>query len=161
MHRWATEHREVCALTGAGVSKESGIPTFRDSSDGIYRRHNVVDVATTLGFSRKPTAIWDMIRDVTKTVDPVPNPGHEALTQLQRAGKLKSIVTQNIDNLHQDSGSVNVVEYHGNIRQAFCKRCGYREDVSKKTIRQTGHYPTVSSGHSPLAVPYLCSNSET
>lgn len=134
--------KKICALTGAGVSKESGVPTFRDSSDGIYANHSVMDVATIWGFKRKPEAIWDMIRDVSLRIDPKPNPSHDALVELEKMGKLDTVVTQNIDNLHQEAGNSNVVEFHGNIRDAVCLKCGYKEPVPREKMREAGFYPT-------------------
>ncbi|CBZ54167.1 putative NAD-dependent deacetylase [Neospora caninum Liverpool] len=125
----------VVALTGAGVSAESGIPTFRDPSDGLWTKYDPAVYATVWGFWRHPQKIWELLHDFMRSNDPVPNPAHIALTDLQRLGYLKSIVTQNVDNLHQDSGSTNVIEYHGSLLSATCRRCGEKLPLSKSMLQ--------------------------
>jgi NAD-dependent deacetylase len=113
--------RHVCVLTGAGISAESGIPTFRDAQEGMWAQYSPLDLATPEGFARDPELVWrwyewrrEMIRGAQ------PNPGHTALAQLaQRAPRL-TLVTQNVDGLHQRAGSPAVLEYHGNILRDRC-----------------------------------------
>ncbi|EPR62320.1 histone deacetylase SIR2 [Toxoplasma gondii RUB] len=125
----------VVALTGAGVSAESGIPTFRDPSDGLWKKYDPTVYATIWGFWRYPHKIWELLLDFLRTNDPMPNAAHVALTDLQRLGYLKFIVTQNVDNLHQDSGSTNVIEYHGSLLSATCRQCGKKMRLSKSMLQ--------------------------
>lgn len=111
----------LVVLTGAGVSKESGIPTFRDAQTGLWANFNPEDLATREGFLNNPTMVWewyDFRRN--KVWDAQPNPGHFALAEFERLFANFTLVTQNIDNLHQRAGSRNVLELHGNIFRYKC-----------------------------------------
>jgi len=119
----------VIALTGAGISTESGIPDFR-SRGGLWQKYDPAEYATIQAFHSDPEKVWLMLFDmVGLTRSAKPNPGHLALAELERMDLLKCIVTQNVDNLHQEAGSVNVIEYHGNVSRLECLRCGaqYRD----------------------------------
>ena len=116
------------ALTGAGVSTESGIPDFR-SAGGIWAQFDPYEVASIDGFRRDPERVWEfyglrlgVLRDAR------PNPAHLALAQLEREGLLQAVITQNVDGLHRAAGSQDVIEVHGTIATASCPRCGRRED---------------------------------
>lgn len=117
--------RRVCVLTGAGVSKESGIPTFRDPADGLWQRYDAATYATIWGFDRSPHKIWELLRDFLAETTPCPNAGHAALAELQalRCFASWTLVTQNVDNLHQEAGSEGVLEFHGSLMEAACRRC--------------------------------------
>jgi NAD-dependent deacetylase len=123
------------ALTGAGVSAESGIPTFRGEG-GLWREYDPIKVATIDTFMADPKVYWE----VAKARGPAalaaePNPGHYALVGLERAGRLAAVVTQNTDGLHQDAGSGRVIELHGSGRMVQCLDCGTREpraDVQRR-----------------------------
>ncbi|KAL8440339.1 hypothetical protein Efla_000227 [Eimeria flavescens] len=118
----------VVALTGAGVSAESGIPTFRDPYDpAVY--------ATIWGFWRNPGNIWRLLHEFLNEQEPEPNRAHVALARLEALGFLKSIITQNVDNLHQEAGSRTVIEYHGNLMNASCYRCGAKMQLTKQIAR--------------------------
>jgi NAD-dependent deacetylase len=111
------------ALTGAGVSTESGIPDFR-SREGIWARYDPMEVASIEAFRRDPARVWEFYAlrlDVLGRAEP--NGAHRALAHLEEAGLLAGVVTQNVDGLHQAAGSRNVVEVHGTIRSASCLRC--------------------------------------
>lgn len=111
----------LVVLTGAGVSKESGIPTFRDAQTGLWANFNPEDLATREGFLNNPEMVWewyDFRRN--KVWDAQPNPGHAALADLETLFSHFTLVTQNIDNLHQRAGSRNVLELHGNIFRYKC-----------------------------------------
>ena len=111
------------ALTGAGVSVESGVPDFR-SPGGIWSRYSVAEYATIDAFLADPAKVWTFIRDlVAEFGDAAPNPGHLALARLEAAGFLRGVITQNIDGLHHQAGSRQVVEFHGSMRQLVCLRC--------------------------------------
>jgi NAD-dependent deacetylase len=116
------------ALTGAGVSTESGIPDFR-SADGIWAQFDPSEVASIEGFHRDPVRVWEFYGlrlGVLRAARP--NPAHQALAELEAEGLLQAVITQNVDGLHRAAGSRNVVEVHGTISTASCPRCGRRED---------------------------------
>ena len=115
-------------LTGAGVSTESGIPDFR-SATGIWRRFDPYEVASIDAFRRDPERVWEFYAlRLDVLADARPNPAHRALAELEAAGLVQAIVTQNVDRLHVDAGSRDVVEVHGSIGTAVCLACGRRED---------------------------------
>jgi NAD-dependent deacetylase len=113
--------RHVCVLTGAGISAESGIPTFRDALTGLWAKFNPEDLATPEAFERDPRFVWDWYEFRRELVCKVqPNPGHYALAELARHVPRLTLVTQNVDGLHQRAGSCGVLEYHGNILRDRC-----------------------------------------
>jgi NAD-dependent deacetylase len=116
--------KKIAALTGAGISAESGLATFRGNG-GLWEGHRVEDVATPRAFRRDPALVWrfyNLRRAKLATVQP--NPGHHALTALeQRLGSNFTLVTQNVDGLHQAAGCRNVLEIHGAIRRVRCSGC--------------------------------------
>ncbi len=115
--------QHAIALTGAGVSVDSGIPDFR-SPGGIWDTYPPEVYATLDAFLRDPDRVWEMWYELDAMIGKVdPNPAHLALTTLQQRGVLGPIITQNIDNLHQEAGSVDVIEFHGNARQMRCLEC--------------------------------------
>jgi NAD-dependent deacetylase len=119
--------RHGLALTGAGVSAESGIPTFRGEG-GLWTRYDPVKVASIDSFLEDPGVYWTVAKERgSVALAARPNPGHYALTALEAAGLLAAIVTQNTDGLHQDSGSRRVIEVHGSSRRVECLDCGARE----------------------------------
>jgi NAD-dependent deacetylase len=123
------------ALTGAGVSAESGIPTFRGEG-GLWTKFDPVKVASIDYFLADPSAYWRVSRDRGRiALAARPNPGHEALAALEATGHLAAIVTQNTDGLHQDSGSRRVIEVHGSGRTVQCLDCGFREPRSDVQAR--------------------------
>jgi NAD-dependent deacetylase len=121
--------RRVAVLTGAGISAESGLATFRGAG-GLWEGHRVEEVATPRAFAADPGLVWrfyNLRRANLATVKP--NPGHFALAELeQRLGDGFTLVTQNVDGLHQAAGSRNVLEIHGTIRHVRCTGCGKVED---------------------------------
>ena len=121
--------KSVAVLTGAGVSAESGVPTFR-ASDGLWEGHRIEDVATPTGFQRDPALVWKFYNARRANVATVqPNAGHHALAQLEaRFGEHFTLVTQNVDGLHRQAGSRNVLEIHGSLRETRCLGCAKVED---------------------------------
>jgi len=117
----------VVVLTGAGVSAESGIKTFRDS-DGLWENHNIEDVATPEAWLRNPELVWDFYKQrYANARSAEPNPGHYALADLEtRLGKNFWLITQNVDGLHRRAGNKNLLEMHGCLEQAICVHCGAR-----------------------------------
>jgi len=127
--------RNGLALTGAGVSAESGIPTFRGEG-GLWKRFDPVKVASIDYFLADPSAYWSASKERGRVaLGASPNPGHAALAELETAGRLAAIVTQNTDGLHQDSGSRRVIELHGSGRTVQCLDCGFREPRSEVQAR--------------------------
>jgi NAD-dependent deacetylase len=119
------------ALTGAGISTESGIPDFR-SPTGIWARYDPQEYATLEAFRADPVKVWSFyalrFRALTEAE---PNAGHVALAKLERLGHVQAVVTQNIDLLHERAGSRDVVEVHGSIRTSSCLSCGSRHTLSE------------------------------
>jgi NAD-dependent deacetylase len=122
--RLIRDHQPCVALTGAGISTESGIPDFR-SPGGIWEQYDPMEYATIDAFRRDPVKVWDFYAkrlDVLR--DAQPNAAHVALAELERLGLLEAVITQNIDRLHELAGSGDVVEVHGSIRTSVCLVCG-------------------------------------
>lgn len=115
--------RKVVALTGAGVSTESGIPDFRGQG-GLWSRFDPMEYGTISAFRADPGKVWAMLAELAEIVEARPNPGHLGLAALEKAGLLQGIITQNIDGLHQKAGSRTVVEYHGSLTSFSCPACG-------------------------------------
>jgi len=115
---------KVVVLTGAGISAESGVPTFRDA-DGLWEGHRVEDVATPEAYELSPTTVhrfYDARRAALLSVDP--NPAHTALARLEQSlGDDLLVITQNIDDLHERAGSERVLHMHGELRSALCRAC--------------------------------------
>ena len=119
------EARAIAVLTGAGVSAESGVPTFRDAQAGLWAKFDPLELATPSAFARNPKLVWDwyaMRRDMVGRV--APNPGHVALADLEARAPDFLLATQNVDGLHRRAGSRRVVELHGNITRVKCSRDG-------------------------------------
>ncbi len=117
--------KNIIALTGAGISTESGIPDFR-SRGGLWEKFDPGEYATIDAFCENPEKVWRMLFEMMDLVrNARPNPGHTALAELEKMKMLTCLITQNIDNLHQEAGSVNVVEYHGNVSRLECLQCGH------------------------------------
>ena len=128
------------AVTGAGMSAESGIPTFRGTG-GIWEKYPPAEYATIEAYNENPDKVWKFWIDLAEQLkDSRPNPGHYALAELERMGILKAVVTQNVDNLHQDAGTKNVIEYHGNAKWLICPRCRHRDPLDLSQHRDTPPY---------------------
>jgi NAD-dependent deacetylase len=131
--------RHVCVLTGAGISAESGIPTFRDALTGLWARFRPEDLATPDAFERDPKLVWSWYEarreQVIKTE---PNAGHHALVALAARVPKLTLVTQNVDGLHQRAGSRGVLEYHGNILN---DRCTVERVVTRRAAELRGGLP--------------------
>jgi NAD-dependent deacetylase len=111
-------------LTGAGISTPSGIPDFRSPGSGLWERVNPMIVASIHTFRVRPKAFFDWVRPLArKLMAAEPNPAHLALAELEAGGWLHAVITQNIDGLHQEAGSREVLEVHGHVREATCTRC--------------------------------------
>jgi NAD-dependent deacetylase len=120
------DSRLTLALTGAGISVESGIPDFR-SPGGLWDRYAPAEYGTIWAFRADPVKVWHMIREMAEMMNRAqPNPAHLGLTKLQSWGLLHTIITQNIDSLHQRAGASRVIEYHGSSRTLSCLSCHRR-----------------------------------
>lgn len=123
--------RRVCVLTGAGISAESGIPTFRGPG-GIWRQQRAEDLAAPGGFARDPKLVWewyDWRRGVVSKAEP--NPGHFALARLEDKVPEFTLVTQNVDGLHRRAGSRNLLEVHGSLWRTRCTVCKQEQDDTR------------------------------
>ena len=128
----------VVAFTGAGISAESGIPTFRDPG-GIWDRFDPWDFGTWDGLMRtamsRPDALADFLAELRRALAQArPGPAHLALVRLEEAGLLEAVITQNVDGLHQEAGSREVVEIHGSFARTTCLVCGHRERVTREAF---------------------------
>lgn len=111
------------ALTGAGISTESGIPDFR-SKNGIWSKYDINEYAYLHSFISNPAKVWKMLKEMYLSFkNAEPNNAHYALAELEKKGYLKAVITQNIDDLHQKAGSKNVIEFHGNFKTLTCLSC--------------------------------------
>lgn len=126
LREWIQQSDNIVFFGGAGVSTESGIPDFR-SVDGLYHQHYRFPPETILShtfYERNTEEFFRFYRDKMICLSAKPNPAHTALANLEKQGKLRAVITQNIDGLHQAAGSKNVLELHGSIHRNFCERCG-------------------------------------
>ncbi len=115
--------RRLVVLTGAGISKESGIPTFREAQQGLWAQQDPQRLATMQGFLANPKLVWDWYQFRLGLVEQAqPNPGHRAIAELEERLPQVTVITQNVDGLHVQAGSRNVLELHGNIRRFKCLR---------------------------------------
>ncbi|MBR4457935.1 MAG: NAD-dependent protein deacylase [Clostridia bacterium] len=139
-------HRRIVFFGGAGVSTESGIPDFR-SVDGLYNQKYDWPPETILSrtfFMRRPEEFYRFYRDKMLPLEAEPNAAHLKLAELERAGRLSAVVTQNIDGLHTKAGSRCVFELHGSVWRNHCMRCG--KSYTAEWIRDTESMPTCSCG---------------
>ena len=123
---WIAGARSVVVSTGAGMSKESGIPTFRDALDGLWARYDPTELATEAGFRKDPRRVWSWYAYRRRMIERCrPNAGHLALAEMESLVPSLLVVTQNIDGLHAAAGSTDVVELHGNIHRVKCLDDGH------------------------------------
>ena len=126
------DSENIVFFGGAGVSTESGIPDFR-SADGIYHqqyRYSPEQIVSHSFFMRNTEAFYEFYKEIMMFLEAKPNAAHLKLAQLEAEGKLKAVITQNIDGLHQAAGSKNVWELHGSIHRNYCRKCGKFYDAS-------------------------------
>ena len=126
--------QKTIALTGAGISVESGIPDFR-SAGGLWSKYDPEEYAHISAFQSNPAKVWQMIKDMMELVlGAEPNPAHIALAELEQMGLLSSVITQNVDGLHQRGGSKEVIEFHGSNQWLICLQCGYRQKAASFSL---------------------------
>ncbi len=124
------DSKYVIALTGAGVSRESNVPTFR-GKDGLWRNYDAMELATPEAFANDPKTVWEWYtwrQGLIGECDP--NAAHETLVEFEQTGLLKSLITQNVDGLHRRAGSENVLEVHGNLWAMKCTSCDHRDRLT-------------------------------
>jgi NAD-dependent deacetylase len=145
--------KEAIALTGAGVSTESGIPDFR-SEGGIWEKYKPEIYGNIQAFLRNPAKFWDMAQKIAPNLFKAkPNPGHYALAELEKMDILKAVITQNVDELHQKAGSVIVYEVHGSVNRFSCLGCNAsysKEQIFRKLKREKKNGPSCEYCASPL-----------
>jgi len=124
--------RLAVALTGAGISVESRIPPFRGKG-GIWEKFDPMEYAHIDAFMNDPVKVWNaLLKDMKEIIDQAePNPGHRGLARLEALNILKTVITQNVDGLHQSAGNTDVIEFHGSFARHFCIACGTRVKTSE------------------------------
>ncbi len=146
LQKWVDESRGIVFFGGAGVSTESGIPDFR-SVDGLYHQkydYPPEEILSRTFFDRHTEEFYRFYRDKMLCLDAKPNPAHRKLAELEAAGKLRSVVTQNIDGLHQLAGSKRVWELHGSVHRNYCMKCG--KAYSVEFVRDSAGAPRCGCG---------------
>ena len=122
--------KSIVFVTGAGISQESGIPTFR-GKDGYWRKHDPMKLATIDAFYEDPHMVWEWYEDRRQNIRAAePNPGHKAIAELEKFYKV-TVLTQNIDGLHQRAGSSRVLELHGSIVRIKCTVCDFQANITE------------------------------
>lgn len=132
------------AFTGAGISEESGLPTYRGEG-GLWRRFDPYKVASIEEFRRDPTVYWTYSL-THRRIGANPNPAHLALVQLERAGRLRAVITQNTDGLHEKAGSSDVIELHGSSAAVICLDCQARFPRAQIDALNAQHCPPTCPG---------------
>ena len=146
LQAWINESRSIVFFGGAGVSTESGIPDFR-SVDGLYNQKYAwppEEILSRTFFDRRPEEFYRFYRDKMLCLDAKPNAAHKKLAELEGAGRLRSVVTQNIDGLHQQAGSKRVWELHGSVHRNFCMKCKTFHSV--EFVQDSLKVPTCACG---------------
>ena len=134
------------ALTGAGISVESGIAPFRGNG-GLWEKYDPYEYAHLESFMHNPEKSWIMLKEMGRQIfNATPNPAHYSLTNLQKKGKLDTIITQNVDNLHQEAGNTKVIEFHGNYKKLKCLKCGMQYTFEKGQIQDIHPPPQCQCG---------------
>ncbi len=146
LQQWIDESRAIVFFGGAGVSTESGIPDFR-SVDGLYNQKYAwppEEILSRTFFDAQPEEFYHFYRDKMLCLDAQPNAAHKKLAELEAAGRLRSVVTQNIDGLHQLAGSKRVWELHGSVHRNYCMRC--RKSYAVTDIKEGTGVPKCACG---------------
>jgi NAD-dependent deacetylase len=143
--------RRTVALTGAGISVPSGIPDFRSPGTGLWQDVDPMEVAHIEVFRRDPERFWNFYGDrFARLQGKAPNRAHAALAELERRGLVEAVVTQNVDGLHHEAGTAELIEVHGSLASASCGRCGARherDDVRARLEAAPDGVPRCDSGH--------------
>ncbi|WP_461812700.1 NAD-dependent protein deacylase [Faecalimonas sp.] len=146
LQKMIDESQRIVFFGGAGVSTESNIPDFR-SSDGLYQEKYIYppeQVVSHTFFQKKPELFYEFYKSKMMFLDAKPNKAHLKLAEMEKAGKLSAVITQNIDGLHQLAGSKNVLELHGSIHRNYCQKCGKFYDA--KYVKESENIPICTCG---------------
>ena len=136
--------KKVIALTGAGISVASGIMPFRGKG-GLWEKYDPAEVAEINRFLKHPAKSWAVLKEVQELVEKArPNPAHFSLARMEAMGFLSSIITQNVDGLHQEAGNKVVIEFHGNTRRLVCLEC--------RALYPSAEFPSIRYHHIALHV---------
>jgi len=142
--RLLAERRNAVALTGAGISVESGIPSFR-GAQGLWGKYDPMEYATLHAFMRSPGKVWEMLSEMISVCGfASPNAAHAGLSALEKMGVVRAVITQNVDGLHQAAGSRRVIEYHGNLDELICVYCWKLFETRKRWV--IGEVPLCDCG---------------
>ncbi len=137
--------RKITVITGAGISAESGVPTFRDSSSGLWKNYRAEDLATPQAFEKNPKLVWEWYNWRRELISKCkPNPAHFYIAQLEKE-KNSFLITQNIDGLHRKAGSENLVEIHGSIWTVKCTNCDFYENNEDISVEYPPSCPKCNS----------------
>jgi len=145
--------RRAAVLTGAGISTHSGIPDFRSPDIGLWERYDPLEVASLQSFRYDPSKFYTWMRPLALGIAAAePNPAHDGIAKLEQAGYVKTVITQNIDRLHQRAGSTNVLEVHGSFNTLTCTSCfrKYDSDEYLNAYLTHGEIPHCTSCHHVL-----------
>jgi len=138
--------KKILVLTGAGMSAESGVPTFRDAQTGLWRKFRPEELATPEAFRDNPKLVWDWYEDRRNNIRTVkPHAGHFALVEIEQHFEQFLLATQNVDSLHQQAGSKLVLELHGNIMASICSETG--KHIDGEWIKSSTDKPPISPHH--------------
>ena len=139
----------VVAFTGAGISVDSGIPAFR-GGQGLWEKYDPMEYAHIDAFHTNPGRVWTMLREMSEVIfEAKPSPAHSALSDLEKMGYLKAVITQNVDGLHQIAGNSSVIEYHGNHRWLVCTSCSRKVPLVPE-LASIMPYPVCEKCQTPL-----------
>ncbi|MBI3162711.1 MAG: NAD-dependent deacylase [Chloroflexi bacterium] len=147
------QSKHAVVLTGAGLSTPSGIPDFRSTGTGLWSKDEPLEVASLTSFRTAPEKFFQWFRPLANQIfNAKPNSAHHAMSELERAGRIHSIVTQNIDTLHQKAGSQNVIEMHGTMNTLSCTQCYHQAEAAPylASFVETGKIP-----HCPMCAGIL------
>lgn len=126
--------RHAIALTGAGISVESGIPAFR-GTQGLWNKYDPAEYAYISSFLANPRKVWGMLKELYQIMEnALPNPAHHALAELEKMGRLKAVITQNVDGLHEKAGNERVIEFHGRGDILVCLSCSAQYPIEKISL---------------------------
>jgi NAD-dependent deacetylase len=144
MSKILLKDKVITVLTGAGFSKASGIPTFR-GEDGLWKTYKAEDLATPYAFARNPELVWEWYKwRINLILNSKPNPAHQILAEIEKQGVNLTIITQNVDDLH-DRVSKNVIHVHGEIRKAICTKCSDEISWTRDSLVETESVPKCKS----------------
>lgn len=139
--KYIMDAKYIVAFTGAGISVESGIPAFR-GENGLWTRYDPEEYASIEAFMKSPNKIWEMMLSLKDTyIKAEPNYAHKVLALLEEKEVVKTVITQNVDGLHQRAGSKNVIELHGSLNRVKCLVCGYTMDINIFNLEELPRCP--------------------